>query len=106
MPENMLEQNYFNINYQYLCVKFIVTQVKGGVDGLKGLKIDVHSLLLSIISQNGTTVQDKTIVGHSIVQLQLLLCGCDSTEHRQSEPKSNTLSRDQMILPIDSRLNV
>lgn len=45
-------------------MKLVVTQVKGVVDGLEGLKVNVDALLLAVIRHDGASVQDQTIGGH------------------------------------------
>jgi hypothetical protein len=58
---------------QSLGMELVVTQVKGGVDGLEGLEIDVDLSLLAFLGQDFTTVDDQTIRGDLVVQLQTLL---------------------------------
>ena len=58
---------------QSLSVELVVAQVKGGVDGLEGLEIDVDLSLLSFLGQDFTTVDDQTIRGDLVVQLETLL---------------------------------
>ena len=58
---------------QSLSVELVVAQVKGGVDGLEGLEIDVDLSLLSFLCQDFTTVDDQTIRRDLVVQLETLL---------------------------------
>lgn len=58
---------------QSLGVELVVTQVKGGVDGLERLEIDVDLSLLSFLGQDFTTVDDQTVRGDLVVQLETLL---------------------------------
>jgi hypothetical protein len=60
---------------QGLGVELVVTKVEGGVDGLEGLEIDVNLALLSLGGDNFTTVDDQSIGGNLVVQLETLLCG-------------------------------
>lgn len=63
---------------QSLGVELVVTKVKGSVDWLEGLEVNVDLALLSFRGDNFTTVDDQTIWGDLVVQLQTLLGGCDS----------------------------
>jgi hypothetical protein len=58
--------------------------IEGTRDGLEGLKIDVHALLLTLIGRDSTAIDHKTVGGNLAIQLQLLLSGSDSTLDRQS----------------------
>ncbi|KAI6766521.1 hypothetical protein HG531_011743 [Fusarium graminearum] len=58
---------------QGLSVELVVAQVKGGVDGLEGLEIDVDLSLLSFLGQDFTTVDDQAVRGDLVVQLKTLL---------------------------------
>jgi hypothetical protein len=91
--------------------------IEGTRDGLEGLKIDVHALLLTLIGHNGTTIDHKTVGGNLAIQLQLLLSGSDSTLDRQSIfHKSHTSDQYTthrvhstaitIFLPVDTRLDV
>lgn len=65
-------------------MKFVVTQVQGGVDGFKWLEIDVHALFLAVIRENGPTIQHQSIIRDSIVELKLLLRRGDCTQDGKS----------------------
>jgi hypothetical protein len=58
---------------QGLGVELVVAQVKGSVDGLEGLEIDVDLSLLSFLGQDFTTVDDQAVRGDLVVQLETLL---------------------------------
>lgn len=45
----------------HLSVEFIVTEVEGCVDGTEWLKINVHFLLLAIVSHNRAAVDNQSI---------------------------------------------
>lgn len=66
-------------------MELVVAQIQRSIDGLEWLKIDVYSLLLAIIRQNGPTVNNQTVIRNSGIQLKLLLRRGNSTQHRQSE---------------------
>jgi hypothetical protein len=52
-------------------VEFIVTKIKELVDWFEWFKIDENLLFgLTVISENGTTKDDKTIVWGFVVKLQ------------------------------------
>jgi hypothetical protein len=76
---------------QSLGMELVVTQVKGGVDGLERLEIDVDLSLLAFLGQDFTTVDDQTIRGDLVVQLETLLGGGNSGQDG---------------LSVDSRLDV
>lgn len=65
---------------QSLSVELVVAEVEGGVDGLEGLEIDVDLSLLALGSQDFTTVDDKTVRGDLVVQLETLLGGGDGRQ--------------------------
>ena len=46
----------------YLGVELVVAEVERGVDGLEGLKVNVHFLLLAVLRQHSTAVQHKPVV--------------------------------------------
>ena len=45
-------------------MKFVITKIKGCIDGLEGLKVYVDFLLLSFVCDNGAAVQHEAIGGH------------------------------------------
>ena len=49
---------------QRLCVELVVAEVKGGVDGLEGLKVDVQLLLLPILCQHRASVHNQPVGRH------------------------------------------
>jgi hypothetical protein len=76
---------------QSLGVELVVAQVEGGVDGLEGLEIDVDLSLLAFLGQDFTTIDDQTVRGHLVVQLEALLGRGNGGQDR---------------LSVDSRFNV
>lgn len=48
----------------HLSVELVVTEVQGGVDWLKRLKVNIDFLLLAFLCHNGTTVHNQTIGWH------------------------------------------
>lgn len=66
---------------QSLGVELVVTKVKGSVDWLEGLEVNVNLALLSFRGDNFTTVDDQSIWGDLVVQLKTLLSGCDSGQN-------------------------
>lgn len=48
----------------YLSVKFVVTEIKRGIDGFERLKVNIDFLLFAFFSHDGTTVDYQTIWGH------------------------------------------
>lgn len=56
-------------------MKLVVTKIEGGIDGLEGFEIDVNLPLFSFRGDDFTTVDDESIRGHLVVQLQSLLGG-------------------------------
>lgn len=50
-----------------LCVKFVIAQVQGCVDGLERLKVDSDLLLLILICEDSSTINDEPISRHAIV---------------------------------------
>jgi len=62
---------------EVLGVELVVAEVEGGVDGLEGLKVNVHATLLSLVGHDGAAVEDETVLGALVVQLETLLGGGD-----------------------------
>ena len=58
-------------------MEFVVTQVKGGVDWFEGLEVNIDLSFFPFGGDNFAAVDDKTIGGNFIVELQTLLRGCD-----------------------------
>ena len=49
------------------------------VDGSVGLKVEVDLLLLSLVGEDGSDVEDETVGRHSVVQLETRLGGTGTT---------------------------
>lgn len=58
---------------QSLGVELVVAKVQGGVDGLEGLKVNVDLSFLSFGSDDFTTVDNETVRGNLVVELETLL---------------------------------
>ena len=58
-------------------VEFVVAQVEGGIDGLEGLEVDVDFSFFAFRCDDFSAVDDQSIRGDFIVQLETLLGGCD-----------------------------
>ena len=65
-------------------VKFVITQIQGGVDWLEWLKVNVDLSFLSFRGYDFTAVDDKTVGRDLVVELEALLSGCDGGQDRQS----------------------
>lgn len=48
----------------YLSVKFVVTEIKRGINGFERLKVNVDFLLFAFFSHDGATVNYQTVWGH------------------------------------------
>lgn len=44
-----------------LCVKLVVTEVEGSIDGFKRLKVDVDLLLFPFFCHDGPAVDDQAV---------------------------------------------
>jgi len=69
---------------QRLGVELVVTKIERGVDGLEGLKVDVNLPLLSFRGDNFTTVNNQSIRGNLVVQLETLLGGGNGRQNGES----------------------
>lgn len=76
-----ISRNTVNLNLANLSVELIVAQIKGRVNGLERFEVNVNSLFLSVVSQDGSTVNNKSVIGDSVIQFQLLLSRCDGTQN-------------------------
>lgn len=65
-------------------MEFVVAKIEGGVDGLEGLKVDVHLLFLPLCGKDSPAINHEAIVGDPVVKLQPLLGGSDGTQHGQT----------------------
>lgn len=65
-------------------VELVITEVERSVDGLEGLEVDVNLPLLSLRCDNFTTVDDQTIRGNLVVQLEALLGGSNGRQDGES----------------------
>merc|ERR1719264_1836611 len=59
------------------------TKVERSVDWFERLKVNVHLLLLPLVSDDGATVDDQSVWRHLGVELQPVLHRSDCTQHRQ-----------------------
>jgi len=48
----------------HLGVKLVVAEIERCVDRLEGLKVNVNTLLLAVVCEDGSTVQHEAIVRH------------------------------------------
>lgn len=69
---------------QRLGVELVVTKVEGGINGLEGLEVDVNLPLLSFRGDNFTTVNNQSIRGNLVVQLETLLGGGNGRQNGES----------------------
>ena len=67
-----------------LCVKFVVTEVEGGIYGLEWLEVDVDLAFFSFRCNDFAAVDDKSVGGYFGVKLQSLLGGSDGRQDRKS----------------------
>ncbi len=58
-------------------MKFIVTQVQGGIDRFEGLKVNIDLSFFPFRGDDFTAVDDKTVWGYFVVELEALLSRCD-----------------------------
>lgn len=83
---NRLSHMYMDLSPQLL-TRMLVSISNLRVDGLEGLERKRQLLLLALLIQDGTDEHAKTIVGHSVEELELLLGGRDGRQDR--EPVGN-----------------
>ncbi len=73
------DESKFLVRVEKFCkslgVELVVAEVERGVDGLEGLKVNIDLLLLAFLGQDFTTVDDKAIRGHLVVELESALGG-------------------------------
>lgn len=75
-------------------MEFIITKVERSIDGLERLEIDINLSFFSFGRDNFTTVDHEAVRGDLSVELQTLLCGCNSGQHRQTiDARFNVRSR-------------
>lgn len=65
-------------------MELVVAHVQRSVDRLERLEVNVELLLLSILCDDGSTVDEKTVRRTEAVQLQSLLSRSDGRQHRES----------------------
>ena len=65
-------------------MELIVTKVKRGIDRLERFEIDVDLSFFSFGSDDFTTVDNEPIGGDFVIELQTLLGGGDSGQHRET----------------------
>ena len=49
---------------QGFSVELVITQIERGIDRLEGLKVDVHFLFLTFVSNDRSTVNHESFWGH------------------------------------------
>ena len=65
-------------------MKFIVTQIEGGVDRLEGLKINIYALFLAFVGDYCAAVNDEAVLGALVIELEALLRRSDGAENRKT----------------------
>lgn len=50
-----------DLSFTNLCVKLVVTEVEGSIDGFKRLKVDVDFLLFPFFCNDGPAVDDQAV---------------------------------------------
>ena len=76
---------------QSFSMELVITEIKRGIDGFEGLKVNVDLPLLSFGGNDFATVHNQSVRGYLVIQFQTLLCGCDGRQNGES---------------IDSRLDI
>ena len=72
-------------------MEFVVAEVERSVDRLEGLKVDVDLLLLALVGDDGSAVNDEAVGRNLGVELEPVLDRGDGAQDRQ---------------PVDSGLDV
>ena len=61
-------------------MEFVVAEVERRVDGFEGFKVDVDFFLFSLVGDDGSTVEDESVLWTLGVELETLLGGSDGSE--------------------------
>ena len=59
-------------------MEFVITQIQGGVDWLKGLKVNIDLSFFPFRGYDFTAVDDQAVGRDFVVELEALLSGCNS----------------------------